>query len=314
MEAWSLNHWTPGKSLPSAHKDIDLKFSCLKEHPFLPLSLVPQLIDLQMLELQGSIFDICLSAPLGGKVPRLFPECQTWAFNCPLYSGSASQILHFQNRILDFLSPKFAPGSPYQWMISLFFQVLKWRTRVILDSSSNHQIPMCSPLWIYLESDHLHCCLSDPNPITSHLGHMKSANRASCSWSWSKQPLEEPFWDIRRAWAPLYSKPSDDSHLTQSKIHSSYHGPQALISDPLTPVTSSSMTLVLAYPASGTLSSLLLLQHTRTHLAHIPWSSLGASVLPSTCLERFPPEELQESPLHISFGMSSNVIHQESFP
>ena len=128
MEAWSPNHWTPGKSLPSAHKDIDLKFSCLKEHPFLPLSLVPQVIDLQMLELQGSIFGICLSAPLGGKVPRLFPECQTGAFSYPLYSGSASQILHFQNRILDFLSPKFAPGSPYQWMISLFFQVLKWRT------------------------------------------------------------------------------------------------------------------------------------------------------------------------------------------
>ena len=128
MEAWSPNHWTPGKSLPSAHKDIDLKFSCLKEHPFLPLLLVPQVIDLQMLELQGSIFGICLSAPLGGKVPRLFPECQTGAFSYPLYSGSASQILHFQNRILDFLSPKFAPGSPYQWMISLFFQVLKWRT------------------------------------------------------------------------------------------------------------------------------------------------------------------------------------------
>ena len=45
---------------------------------------------------------------------------------------------------------------------------------------------------------------------------------------------------------------------------------KALTSDPLTPVTSSSMTLVLAYPASGKLFSVLLVQHTRTHLDHIP--------------------------------------------
>ena len=136
VEAWSPNHWTPGKSLPSAHKDTDLKFSCLKEHPFLPPSLVPQLIDFQMLELQGSIFGICLCALCGGKVPRVFPECQTCAFNYLLYSGSASQILHFQNRILDFLSPKFAPGSPYQWMIFVLPGPQVKNSGVILDSSS----------------------------------------------------------------------------------------------------------------------------------------------------------------------------------
>lgn len=45
---------------------------------------------------------------------------------------------------------------------------------VVLDSSSKHQIPMCSSLRINLESDHLHRCHSDPHPITSHMDHTNS--------------------------------------------------------------------------------------------------------------------------------------------
>ena len=308
MEAWSPNHWTPGKSLPSAHKDIDLKFSCLKEHPFLPLSLVPQLIDLQMLELQGSIFGICLSAPLGGKVPRLYS----------LNARLVHLITHFTVglHLKDYISKtEFLIFFPLNLHLGL--PISEWS----LCSSRSSSEELWSHSWFLTQPSDSYV-LSSLNiswiwPKPHHLtpgSHEQSAKRASCSWRWSNQQLEEPFWDIRHAWAPLCSKPSDGSHLTQSKIHSPTMAHKTLMSDPLIPVTSSSMILILAYSASGTLFSLLLLQHTRTLLEDITWSSLGASVLPSTCLECFPPEELQESPLHISSGMSSNVIHQEGFP
>ena len=154
-------------------------------------------------------------------------------------------------------------------------------------------------------------------PKPHHLtpgSHEQSANRASCSWSWSNQPLEEPFWDIRHAWAPLCSKPSDDSHLTQSKIHSSYHGPQGPHIWPTHPcniVFHDSRPRLPCFRQTLLFAPCTTHQNTpRPHPLIFPRGLCPTLHLPRT----FSPEELQESPLHISSGMSSNVIHQEGFP
>lgn len=157
---------------------------------------------------------------------------------------------------------------------------------VILDSSSHHQIPLYYSLRINLVPDHLRRYHSDPNPNTSSLGYSNRlltdllAHGAGVTNSW-----RDPSKNVCHAKAPLCSKSSVGSHLTHSKSHGSCWGPEGPYVWPLTPLTSSPLTLALAYCAVDVLISLFLLEHTRTCLKTSLSLACGLCTHYSLCLE-----------------------------